>query len=239
MSGWTGTSPETTKFRLRVGNEQVALAHGVTLIGRDPSCRIAIFDTLISRRHARIQCMLDSATIEDLDSRNGTRVNGALIASAHALREGDRIGIGSYELVFGVVEDSAGELPDSPTGLISICASCRFGYPAAERRCPRCGSQKPEQTSAPARSEDTARGRWSLGLLVELLGKSMLTGRASEVEKLMREAVNLVNDELSQGRTPDSDELRALGEVASWIAKIQKDDSWTLWIEGVRTHLAK
>lgn len=238
MSHWTGPlSDPATKFRLRVGNEQIALAHGVTLIGRDASCRIAIVDTLVSRRHARIQCDLSSATIEDLDSRNGTRVNGSLIASAHVLREGDRIRIGSQELVFGVVDAEQRELLEVPTGLIHICPDCRTPYQASAPSCPSCGAHKRDTQPAQARSEDTQRGRWSLGLLVELLGKSMLTERVAEAEKLMREAANNVADLLREGRPIDDEELRALREASTWLAKRHKSDTWPVWMAGVEARL--
>jgi len=221
-----------TKFRIRVGNEQIALPVGVTLIGRDASsCRITIFDTLISRKHARIHCESDQATIEDLGSRNGTRLNSVSISGPHALRDGDRIGIGTYELVVGVADVRESEW-DSPTGLIRICPECQVAYPSHESACPQCGSTQAVDLSH-ARSDDTTRGRWSLGMLIEMLGKSMLTDRASEVEKLMRQAVNVVSDQLRDDRQIDADELKMLGEVANWLDKAQKGAAWSSWVADI------
>ena len=220
-----------SKFRLRVGNEQIALPLGVSLVGRDPSaCRITIFDTLISRRHARVQCDGEQATVEDLGSRNGTRLNGVIISGPHALRDGDRIGIGSYELSVGVLDANDLAFPDMPTGLIRICPDCQTPYPATAGGCPQCGSTRSEAHTNHTRGDDTTRGRWSLGMLVEMLGKSMLTNRASDAEKLMRQAANIVSDQLRDQKPIDGDELRALGEVAAWLDKAQKSTAWSKWI---------
>jgi predicted component of type VI protein secretion system len=225
-----------TKFRIRLGNEQIAIPLGVTLIGRDSTCRICIFDTLISRKHARIQCDGEQATIEDLGSRNGTHLNGVPIARPHVVRDGDRIGIGSYELVVSLMDERDAEWAETPTGLIRVCPDCGTPYPAGTGACPGCGSDAAEaQVQAQrTRSDDTTRGRWSLGMLVEMLGKSMLTERAAEAEKLMRQAANIVDDDLKEGTSIAPDELLALSEVAQWLAKTQKNDAWTKWISQLR-----
>ncbi|MET0287374.1 MAG: FHA domain-containing protein [Polyangiales bacterium] len=231
-------SDVATKFRIRLGNEQIALPLGVTLVGRDgTTCRICIFDGLISRKHARIQCDGDQATIEDLGSRNGTRLNGVPIERPHVLRDGDRIGIGSYELTVSFVDAREQEWGDVPTGLIRICPDCQTPYSAVASSCPNCGSEAAEQQAQRVRNDDTTRGRWSLGMIVEMLGKSMLTERVAEAEKLMRQAANIVDDELREGKQIEPDELRALGEVAQWLAKAQKKDAWTKWIQDLRARV--
>ena len=71
-----------------------------TLIGRDPVlCDVALSDTLVSRRHARIRQEDNKFYIYDLASANGTFVNGEAIVRAE-LCDGDRISIGSTELQF-------------------------------------------------------------------------------------------------------------------------------------------
>jgi len=65
------------------------------LIGRNPTTDITLLDEGISREHALILFDEDSAEylIEDLQSTNGTKVNGKRIRSV-ALCEGDEIQIG-------------------------------------------------------------------------------------------------------------------------------------------------
>lgn len=67
---------------------------GTSLIGRTPSLEVQLQDDGVSRRHARIIRDADgSAKLVDLDSTNGTYINGRRI-HAEGLREGDRIRIG-------------------------------------------------------------------------------------------------------------------------------------------------
>lgn len=78
------------------------LAGEETLIGRNPSTHITLLDEGISREHAII--LFDAAEsryeIEDLESTNGTKVNGRRVRSA-TLAPGDEIQIG--HTVFGFV----------------------------------------------------------------------------------------------------------------------------------------
>ena len=73
---------------------------GELVLGRDPSNQVVLTDTLVSRRHACITLVDGLATIRDLDSQNGTRVNGETITGTRALVSGDVLGIGSVAISF-------------------------------------------------------------------------------------------------------------------------------------------
>jgi pSer/pThr/pTyr-binding forkhead associated (FHA) protein len=66
-----------------------------TLIGRNPTTDVTLLDENISREHALILLDTDSGSypIEDLQSTNGTKVNGKGVRS-QALQPGDEIQIG-------------------------------------------------------------------------------------------------------------------------------------------------
>ena len=71
--------------------------------GRGDSAKVKIDDTLVSRMHARIFRRENGAyVIEDLDSRNGTQVNGMAVVR-QVLTYGDRIQIGSCLLLFAPI----------------------------------------------------------------------------------------------------------------------------------------
>ena len=72
-----------------------------TLIGRNPTTDVTLLDENISREHALIlfDPETDVYTIEDLQSTNGTKVNGKGIRS-HTLQPGDEIQIGHTKLQF-------------------------------------------------------------------------------------------------------------------------------------------
>src|SRR5262245_53965133 len=72
-----------------------------TLIGRNPTTDVTLLDENISREHALIvfDPEADAYTIEDLQSTNGTKVNGKGIRS-HQLEPGDEIQVGHTRFQF-------------------------------------------------------------------------------------------------------------------------------------------
>lgn len=74
------------------------------VLGRMPNCDIVLPDHTVSRQHARIVRRNQSFYLEDLQSRNGTYVNGQRITSATRLRDRDRIQL--YDISLTYREDS-------------------------------------------------------------------------------------------------------------------------------------
>jgi DNA-binding winged helix-turn-helix (wHTH) protein len=79
------------------------LAPGEHVIGRDDNATIALSSTTVSRHHAKIVIAGEVATLEDLDSKNGTYVRGQAVTSPVQLADGDLIRIGAFELTFRTV----------------------------------------------------------------------------------------------------------------------------------------
>ena len=75
------------------------LTEAQTCIGRDPSNSLAISDLSLSRHHCVLSREQESYKICDLDSRNGTYVNGNMI-SEMLLNHGDQISVGESIFVF-------------------------------------------------------------------------------------------------------------------------------------------
>jgi len=70
------------------------LIHKVMTIGRNPDNDIVIKDPYVSGNHARFYVKNDKLFVEDLNSTNGTFVNGKRISKVEKLQEGDIIEIG-------------------------------------------------------------------------------------------------------------------------------------------------
>jgi pSer/pThr/pTyr-binding forkhead associated (FHA) protein len=70
------------------------------VIGRALACEITIEDSYASGRHARLYDRDGHVYIEDLNSTNGTYVNGSRVSAQQLLRPGDVIRIGDTELRF-------------------------------------------------------------------------------------------------------------------------------------------
>ena len=81
------------------GNLPIELKPGEYTIGRSKEHPIVIYDSSISRIHARLRVAeRGDITIEDLGSRNGTFVNHRRISGTHVLSPGDRIDIGGHPM---------------------------------------------------------------------------------------------------------------------------------------------
>jgi pSer/pThr/pTyr-binding forkhead associated (FHA) protein len=68
-------------------------------VGRRPENDIPVDNLAVSGKHAQIITILNDSFLEDLNSTNGTYVNGSLIKK-HALKHGDVIGIGKHQLKY-------------------------------------------------------------------------------------------------------------------------------------------
>lgn len=92
--------PRAPRAFLEVPQERRRLALGpqALTIGRDPENDLVLDDRRVSRRHAEIRLRLGRYTLYDLQSTNGTFVNGRRVAEV-ALSDGDRVQIGGTEVV--------------------------------------------------------------------------------------------------------------------------------------------
>jgi len=79
---------------------QVALDEGAHLLGRDRDVTVWLESPTVSRHHARIHVSGQTATIEDLGSKNGTFLRGERLATPSALTDGDELRLGSVPLRF-------------------------------------------------------------------------------------------------------------------------------------------
>lgn len=75
-------------------------------VGREEGNSVRLNDERISRFHAKIQHDQGDMILTDLDSTNGTRVNGQLV-HVHRLRHGDCVHLGRSVLLFGSLEEIA------------------------------------------------------------------------------------------------------------------------------------
>ena len=81
---------EPMTFRILPGN--------IKTIGRSPGAQFIVDAALVSRVHCRLSAGATELQVDDLDSTNGTFVNGERVKRS-SLKEGDRLGVGRVELV--------------------------------------------------------------------------------------------------------------------------------------------
>ena len=95
-----GTDPARVATWIVCNGRETSLAEGEHVIGRDAAVAVPLNSPTVSRHHARIVIAAETATLEDLGSKNGTTVRGQRITSRVPLADGDRIRIGAFELTF-------------------------------------------------------------------------------------------------------------------------------------------
>lgn len=93
-------NPERFELAVKTSKGEIKkfpLANGSYTIGRSPSCEVYIPESSISRKHACILVSNGHATIEDLDSLNGTLVGEKRVEGTMELQLGDLITLGELE----------------------------------------------------------------------------------------------------------------------------------------------
>jgi adenylate cyclase len=102
------------------------LPEGATSLGRADENDIVLGGDLVSRKHAKLHVEGDSLRVEDLGSRNGSRVNGIPFQGTRKLVPGDTLTLGENTLAIRqphTVESAATEMVDLGAGGVR-----RFGH---------------------------------------------------------------------------------------------------------------
>lgn len=103
-------------------------------IGREEGNLLRLNDERVSRYHAKIQHDNEDVILTDLDSTNGTRINGNPV-QIRRLRPGDRVGIGRSTLIYGsnseiaqrIAQEKAAFNPTAPPNLRTLPADATHG----------------------------------------------------------------------------------------------------------------
>jgi pSer/pThr/pTyr-binding forkhead associated (FHA) protein len=80
-------------FRFRI------LPGSIKTIGRSTGADFIVEAPLVSRVHCRLTAGAHELEVADLDSTNGTFVNGERVVQRRTLKTGDRLGVGRVELL--------------------------------------------------------------------------------------------------------------------------------------------
>jgi DNA-binding winged helix-turn-helix (wHTH) protein len=109
----TDPQRDVARYRVTRGTHAFALQNGDNVIGRDPDAQVFLDHPSVSRRHARISITAGRAVLEDLNSRNGTSVDGRGITAPTELKDGTVIGVGPITLTFVSLKAAASTRPMS------------------------------------------------------------------------------------------------------------------------------
>jgi hypothetical protein len=102
---------------LVLGERRVEITEEV-ILGRHRNCGLQVPDQASSRQHARVLRDGDGFYVEDLNSNNGTRLNGVEVHSRVRLKDKDVIGIGRCDITIRFDTGLPDEPPEDPLALI-------------------------------------------------------------------------------------------------------------------------
>jgi len=129
-------------------------------VGRVQGNDIVLSKRNVSKQHARLTLKGQQAVVVDLNSTNGTWVNGRKITSPQALKQGDKIYIADFIITLEPANDSS-QRPSSAPGVseppplpakqpMPPTARCRSGIPWARvARCLQTPEHRGPKTSGP------------------------------------------------------------------------------------------
>lgn len=109
VTGAGRPQPPSRRVCLLLDDREIVLLNGTNIVGRAPDATIQVDSPSVSRYHARIEVSGDETTLEDLGSKNGTRLDGSVVTSPASLVDGSEIRLGTVVLQFRVAP------PASPT----------------------------------------------------------------------------------------------------------------------------
>lgn len=117
-------NPIITVIEGKYANEYWVMDKESVTLGRDDICDIVLPERQVSRQHIKIFMRDNAFFIEDLESRNGTWVNGQRLEGVHELFDGDEIHVAlAIRLRFvgsGATAPLPFELPDNIGGRLRI-----------------------------------------------------------------------------------------------------------------------
>jgi predicted component of type VI protein secretion system len=218
------------RYRLRFLLQEIDLVSATTVIGRGPECHVTIEDPLVSRQHARIMLDAEGALCEDLGSRNGVKLNGRPLRAATRLKDGDRLRIGTQELVFCEVREGQAALSKT-TGFLRHCAKCHLPYPQELQSCPTCGStEQLDDDTMTGELASPSEHSWSLQLLVEVLEKAVSMNRPVDVIRTLQRMATQIDERIQSGGKIDPKQLATVATSAVRASAAASDPGWVAWV---------
>ncbi|MEO1995418.1 MAG: FHA domain-containing protein [Planctomycetaceae bacterium] len=83
------------------------------VLGRRESADVFVPDSCVSRQHCQLELATEGVVIRDLQSTNGTIVNGHVLTREHALKVGDSLLLGNAEYEVAFVKETDEAMPST------------------------------------------------------------------------------------------------------------------------------
>lgn len=206
-------------FRLRYLHHDFELPPGRFLIGRSTDCQLSLDDPLVSRKHALLIVTEARIEVQDLGSRNGVLVNDEKISGPTQVGHGDKITIGSQEMIISV------PMNEAPT-MRSLSSERAMGHVTVTAMEPVRASQA---DPAELRDEGTSK-RDAFRLLGGVADKALVLGRAEEAERLLSTLLDHVLQTVQSGGEIDDALVDQAGYYGAKLAGATGKGSWVNFV---------
>ena len=138
------------------GQEFVVELQDLCTIGRADGNTIRIGDKRASKNHAEIRYEAGQFVLRDLQSANGTLVNGQYVVQPVILNHDDEVVIGRTMLLFATPRQATGDLPGTPSEPATIASQRPMGPGPAATPVPLSPISHPGLGAAPAHAAESA-----------------------------------------------------------------------------------
>ena len=211
------------RYRLRFHLQEVDLSGDEIVVGRGSMGHVTLDDPMLSRRHIRIDLTGAEPSLEDLHSRNGTQLNGRPLIGRATLKDGDRIRIGTQELVF-LVPNAVKKNHRTTCGL-TFCVGCAVPYPSTSAQCPHCGAISTEQGVSTS-VRDVATSGWTFHLLSQVVDRAIEQGRLADAERMMARGVSELEEQLEEGVAVEPSRVLGVAECTTRLGCALRSARW-------------
>lgn len=221
-------------FRLRYQAHDLEIPEGDFVIGRSPECQLALDDARVSRRHAVLRATTGGVLVEDLGSRNGVSVNGAKISGQQLCTDGDRVTIGSQEMLIYrggsgnhrqtlTVQGGAHTLAEIPVEAVRAARAARSSSPHLEN--------DPTRGSLPSGPQHVApRTHSNVRVLGAVADKALALGRVDEAERILGTVLTDLIGSIRGGAPVDDDVFDAAVKAALRLATAGAKGAWVEYV---------
>jgi FHA domain len=223
-------------YRLRYLQHDLELSDGQFAVGRNASCQLSLDDPLVSRRHAILTVSKDGVMVEDLKSRNGVLVNGRRIERPTLVRAGDKILIGSQEMMLletrsGVAGATAhvtsGGLPKMTLSKLEAA----LAVPEEQSSVSFSGVSIPSSSVSDFDPEPSMMRRVDgFRVLGGVAEKALAMGRADEAERLLASALADIIEACRSGRKIPTSLAEQAGRFSARLATSTGKGAWADYV---------
>ena len=220
-------------FRLRYQAHDLELPLGDFIVGRSTECQLSLDDPLVSRRHAVLRVRRDGVSVQDLGSRNGVLVNGVKISGERELSAGEKVSIGSQDMVLSVAADQSPaahatgeEVYRRATQTLGAAyvMDLRGVVEASSPSAAPPAAGKPAIADPP--TAEASRSVQSFQLLGGVADKALAMGKADDAERILQVLLADVLHRSREGQPIDPSVAEPAARYAARLASATGKASW-------------